>query len=84
MENPKLVGFEIHKSDFKSDFCNPNFKQGVIPESQFFPCNLIIPNWGPSIRIDRIDGILQHILYQIKEYLIDLCTIPVDVEWPIE
>ena len=29
MENPNLVGFEIHNLDFKADFCNPNFKQGV-------------------------------------------------------
>ncbi len=45
MENPNLVEFEIHDSNFKADFCNPNFKQGVIPYPKFFPCNPIIPKW---------------------------------------
>ncbi len=26
-----LVEFEMHNPNFKADFCNPNFKQGVIP-----------------------------------------------------
>ncbi len=37
MENTNFVEFEIHNPNFRADFCNPNFKQGVIPQSQIFP-----------------------------------------------
>ena len=32
------LSVESHYPNFRPDFCNPNFKQGVIPYSQIFPC----------------------------------------------
>ena len=79
MENPKLVGFEIHNPNFKGDFCNPNFKQGVIPGSKIFPCHPIIQSGALALELTELMEYCST-SFSKSGYLIDLCTIPVDVE----